>query len=303
MVKGSTRALLGSLVDYAGLFPPAKLPMDESVRNYASYRSSGHSWMLGRFICPVSRLEEFRRGATELLPSHADDGFWSMSAIIDGDLDENLDSIFAFNHEHERAENGLAQVETIELKADDARVIDEALDLIPEELVPFFEVPSSEDPRGFVAALAGNDACAKIRTGGVKPEMIPPAKDVARFMLACAAAEVPFKATAGLHHPVRAEYPLTYEPDAPRGVMHGFLNVFVASVLVRERAIDLDGCIEVLETTDPAAFAFEDDRLGWQKVLADREAAERIREGFAMSYGSCSFTEPVEDLQGLGLLD
>ena len=36
----------------------------------------------------------------------------------------------------------------------------------------------------------------------------------------------------GLHHPVRGEYPLTYAPDAPRGVMHGFLNVFLAAAFV-----------------------------------------------------------------------
>src|SRR5712692_2981712 len=50
---------------------------------------------------------------------------------------------------------------------------------------------------------------AKLRTGGVKPEMIPAVGDVAAFIAACAERRLAFKATAGLHHPVRALHPLT----------------------------------------------------------------------------------------------
>lgn len=48
------RTLLIHAVDYAGLFPPAKLDMETAVRNYASYQEGEHSWALGRFIVPVS---------------------------------------------------------------------------------------------------------------------------------------------------------------------------------------------------------------------------------------------------------
>src|SRR5262245_39353072 len=54
----SLRALLNGLIDYAGLFPPARLPLSESLTNYLRYRSESESWMLGRFICPASRLGE-----------------------------------------------------------------------------------------------------------------------------------------------------------------------------------------------------------------------------------------------------
>src|SRR5262245_12202115 len=57
-MSASLRALLSGIVDYAGLFPPAKLPLDQSIRNYARYRQDPDAWMLGRFICPAARLAE-----------------------------------------------------------------------------------------------------------------------------------------------------------------------------------------------------------------------------------------------------
>src|SRR5262245_34827395 len=54
----SVRALLTGVVDYAGLFPPAPLPLDQALANYLRYRTEEDSWMLGRFICPAARLAE-----------------------------------------------------------------------------------------------------------------------------------------------------------------------------------------------------------------------------------------------------
>jgi hypothetical protein len=327
---------MSGIVDYAGLFPPAKLGMREAVRNYADYLRSPHSWMLGRFICPVSRLEEFRRECQGLLPSdpggvtrgqaaemeplvpdtheHHADQPWPISAIIDGDLDENLDSIFAFNREHSKPEKGLAIIDAAEIKvpgdstASAAVFIDEALDLSPEEIFPFFEIPVQADPktggaepdfRGLIAALSGADAGAKIRTGGITPDAFPSPERVAEFIAACDAADVPFKATAGLHHPIRAEYPLTYETDCPRGVMHGFLNVFIAAAAIRARKADLRAAAEMIKETSAGAFKFGDQGVKWRNITLDAAALGTARETFALSYGSCSFTEPVEELTAL----
>ena len=94
--------------------------------------------------------------------------------------------------------------------------------------------------RGLIAAMAGTGAHAKIRTGGVTPEAFPQATSVARFIHACAMADVGFKATAGLHHPVRGEFNLTYEPACPRGVMYGFLNVFMAAALAMSARLGVE---------------------------------------------------------------
>src|SRR3974390_3223737 len=54
----SARAFLEGIIDYAGLFPPADLPLDQALANYLRYRREPESWMLGRFICPAGRLKE-----------------------------------------------------------------------------------------------------------------------------------------------------------------------------------------------------------------------------------------------------
>jgi len=308
--------LMDGLVDYAGLFPPSTLPMKQAVENYGVYTRSEHADYLGRFISPVTKLMDLTEHGAVLMPgTYATSGYremaddlpaWSISAIIDADLDESLDVIAEFNEHHRHEEHGLARVDAIEMRITDASDIDEALDLIPDEITPSFEIPQSAifggDPRGYVAALAGTDSLAKVRCGGVSGDLIPTAQDIARFIHACHSADVAFKATAGLHHPVRAEQNLTYEDNPPRAVMHGFLNVFLGAALVRVAGIDEATTVRVLEETDSSAFVLTDTDAGWREYTINLIELSRVREAFATSYGSCSFTEPTDDLKSLGLL-
>ncbi|RMH28013.1 MAG: hypothetical protein D6692_06785 [Planctomycetota bacterium] len=308
--------LMDGLIDYAGLFPPSKLAMQQAVENYAKYTRSEHAGFLSRFICPVTKLMDLTEHGAMLMPgTYATSGYremaddlpgWSVSAIIDADLDECLDVIAEFNEHHRHEDHGLARVDAIEMRIDSPSDVDDALDLIPEEISPSFEIPKaaifSGDPRGYVAALAGNDALAKIRCGGITPDLFPAPADIARFIHACHAADVPFKATAGLHHPVRAEQNLTYDDNPPRGVMHGFLNVFLAAALVRVAGIDEPMTVRILEETDPKAFVLTDTDAGWRDHTINLTELARVRESFATGYGSCSFTEPIDDLRHLGLL-
>lgn len=307
----SARTLLAGLIDYAGLFPPARLDMPRAVEAYARHRQGEHEWILGRFICPVSRLDEFSRHAAPLLPgTHATSGYreriagepWRLSALIDGPLDANLEAIERFNARHAALDHGLAAVDCVELKPASPADIDAALDQLPASLFPFFEVPAHADPRGFVAALAGQNVAAKIRTGGITPDAFPSAEQVAAFLAACHAADVPFKATAGLHHPVRGSHPLTDEPASPRCTMHGFLNLFFAATLLRAGRIEGRAVIDLLAETDPAVLCLETSGLRWRHITLDLPTLARARETFALSFGSCSFDEPVDDLRRLGLL-
>ena len=157
----------------------------------------------------------------------------------------------------------------------------------------YCEVPISE-----LDAVKAARAFAKLRTGSVKPEGIPGVEEVARFILDCADRRLAFKATAGLHHPIRAEQPLTYEANAPRAVMHGFLNVFLAAAFAWHGDRDIR---PILAETDPSAFRF-DDRAHWRDKSLSFEQVREARMNFAHAFGSCSFEEPVRDLQTLGLL-
>ncbi|HEX2060016.1 MAG TPA: hypothetical protein VHK90_04695 [Thermoanaerobaculia bacterium] len=136
---------------------------------------------------------------------------------------------------------------------------------------------------------------AKIRTGGITPDAFPAIENVAGFLRACRAEGVAFKATAGLHHPLRCVKPLTYDTDSPVGTMHGFLNVFIAAALVEHADA-------ILREEDPRAFAFEDESMSWRGHRVSVENLAEMREKFAISFGSCSFEEPIGDLRSLHLL-
>ncbi len=131
--------------------------------------------------------------------------------------------------------------------------------------------------------------------------MSPDARPLAHFVASCASLGVPFKATAGLHHPVRAEHALTYEKGAPRGTMHGFLNVFSAAAFARKGMPE--GEIEtVLKETDASAFRLDEEGLALGDRRASSDELVRARQRFATSFGSCSFKEPVADLKSLGVI-
>jgi hypothetical protein len=115
-----------------------------------------------------------------------------------------------------------------------------------------------------IGAIAALGARVKLRCGGA---YTPTVEQVALVIAACREAGAPFKCTAGLHHAMR------------RGEEHGFLNILAATTAPNARLE------EVLAEEDPAAL--------------DLEAPDR---SLFTSFGSCSWREPVDDLEALGLL-
>jgi len=313
----SAQTLAQGLVDYAGLFPPAKLDMSPAVENYARYLRGPFATALGRFICPAAWLDELSTHAAMLMPgTFATSGYremagdgepWRISAIVphpsQTPLEVSLEQIREFNHRHESEDAGLALVDAIETPAKDVHEVDALLDLVPEQLAIAVEVPVLDAPggdnRGYIAALAGTGAAAKIRCGGVTQDAFPTSRQIAEFLVACRTAAVPFKATAGLHHAMPGDYRLTYDDSPPMGRMHGFVNVFVAAILVGARSIDADQAEALLDDTDPSNFVLTDDAVGWQSHAASIATAAEQRSRFALSYGSCSFDEPTEELAAL----
>ena len=293
----SARALLGGLVDYAGLFPPAALEMEDAVAEYARWRRSPASWMLGRLVVPAARLRDFARAADSHLPEAGGGEPWRLSALLGADVHGESSLVTSFN----RAHAGRAVVDTVELKAAGPEDAEAALSALPPGFEAFVEVPLHGDLAGLLAALRRRGARAKARTGGVVPDAVPDPADVARFIAACAAAQVPWKATAGLHHAIRGERALTYEPGGPRAVLHGFLNVFAAAAFAGIGAApgELE---EVLREEDESSFRFDADGLSWRHLRASTDELARSRRDSASSFGSCSFAEPVADLRSLGVL-
>ena len=258
-------SLLDGLIDYAGLFPPAALDMPAAVRQYAEYRNSRHGWALGRFIVPLARLDEMRRAAS----AFADAAEWKLSVLA---LPGN---------------SVPAEIDSVEMKVERAADIAHLSATLPA--LRYFEIPIANDPQELVLALAATGSRAKVRTGGLTPESYPGAAELTRFICACAEARVPFKATAGLHHPL---------PSPP---MHGFVNVFLAAALAWQGG-SREEVAATLEEPAWETFSWEEGAVAWQDHRLSTAQIAAARAEFAVAFGSCSFEEPIGDLEALGWL-
>lgn len=294
---GSVRALLTGIIDYAGLFPPSQLSMQEAVINYATYRASTSSWMLGRFVVQSARLEEFVEAAGDLLPRDGENR-WQLAVTAGEDINETIKAIRDFN----RAHSASAVADVVEVKANTVSKIENTVALLPSEITAYFEVSTGEALAELVTTLSIKGQRAKLRTGGITPDAFPMSKQIIRFVRTCMAANVPFKATAGLHHPIRCFKPLTYAPNAPQGAMHGFLNLLLMTGFARE-SYRVSLLEELMEEEFEEAFHFTELGVDWRDGHALTNAQlGLLRQRGMHSFGSCSFDEPIADLEVMGLL-
>lgn len=292
MPSRSLITLLSGIVDYAGLFPPASLTMAEAVRNYATYLQGSDAWALGRFIVPASRLVEFEREIPRS-PSSP----WKLSVLVGSDMRNELTAVHEFN----RRNHDIAAADAVELKAGSVEEIATASALVPETFHLFVEIPIQSDPAPLVRAIGNAGRFAKVRTGGITADAFPSSNDLARFLRACVTEQVPFKATAGLHHPIRSIYNLTYKPGSERGMMYGHLNVFLAAAFATQGMSETE-LTALLEEKSRDAFRFDDAGVTWRSRRLRIEEIERMRRSVGLSFGSCSFREPMDELRMMKLL-
>jgi hypothetical protein len=301
-------ALLDELIDFAGLFPPAAMDMGAAASRFEGHRGEPHAYGLGRFVLPVGRFAEFEAAVQGRLPvvPDVDDpeqapDLWAISALVSPaeDLESvkrDLEAIESFNDRHTEVGAGAAIVDTIELRAAGGDAVDAVLDLLDDDVYPYFELDPATDVRGTLAAIAGLDGGAKIRTGGVTADAHPTVEQVAAFIAACRMADVPFKATAGLHHAVRAHQASV---DAKQ---FGFLNVFLGAALLHAGRVDVAGLAEVLADEDASNFTMSDGGVAWRDRRLTIDQLAEARSRFCHSFGSCSFEEPIDELITMGWL-
>ncbi len=328
----SVKALLTGIIDYAGMFPPAKQPLDQAIRNYARYRTEPESWMLGRFICPAARLGELAHYLEELFLARppfkisALGGRCNTVSEFVTNLRADLKIVNNFHESHMK----FAAVDVYEVRMPDdfvgsnqqeqitllsqldnqsAQIIDLGA---PTDFSIYFEVPFCQGWRQTIGAFGpirrigrladGRDFIQadpsprgiKIRCGGLEASAFPSPEEVAGAITSCRDKSMPLKATAGLHHPMRH-----FDPGV-QAKMHGFLNVFTAGVLTfANRLTEIQA---IIEDEDPKNFVFDDEGLRWKTHRARTAQIAAARREFITSFGSCSFDEPREDLRALGLL-
>ena len=136
----------------------------------------------------------------------------------------------------------------------------------------------------------------KLRCGGMQTSDYPQSDQFVSFLDNVVRCKVPFKATAGLHHPVRKWH------DRASVKMHGFLNVFFAAALHRVHHLDQQTLQMLIDEEDATAFIFSSSGIAWRDYSATTDELRHVRNTLALSIGSCSFDEPREALLELNWL-
>lgn len=286
-------ALVRGLIDYAGLFPPAALDMADAVQRYADYQHRTDRWALARLVVPVSRLAEFETAYAALRSNGRSGARFPIAALAGNDLTADTAAITAFNQRHTGQDS--PRVESIELRVATVGDIEAAGERLGRDLEVYCELPLAADLPSLVAATKRIGARAKIRMGGVKPVDFPAPEQVLVFLTACAAERLPCKATAGLHHPVRGPAPLTYEPGSSRATMYGYINLVLAAAVMWHHRPENEA-YELLRLPDRDTLQISDQGIEWSGIRLSAAEIDTTRRHFMLAIGSCSFTEPMDEL-------
>ncbi|MFI5144208.1 MAG: hypothetical protein ACHQJ4_01310 [Ignavibacteria bacterium] len=317
---GSIFKIFGNkLIDYAGTFPPASLDLKTSFTNYLKYQDTPESWMLSRYVIPAKRLSELASiiEREKIIPnkplnfSVLGGKEVAISKFFDGlvaDIEEILkfktkfgDNIITETYEVLLPLELLVVPDMNKLVDFFTKVSVSFFDSLDKNVSVFYEAAPGKELEILSKAISyfnmiGNFAGYKIRTGGIEPSSFPPAEKIARSLSVCSENETPMKCTAGLHHPFR-------HYDASVGTrMHGFINVFCAGIFAFNLDLNEHELTRMLLEEDPYKFKFSDNKISYEGFEVFEEEIAEAREKYILSFGSCSFEEPVEDLHKLKYL-
>jgi hypothetical protein len=307
----SARAFFEHLIDYAGMFPPAKLPMDQALQNYTRYAAGPDTWMLGRFVCQIASLDQLE----SLIRSPVSGPVMTVTTLGQGakqaslvrrSLEAELERIRAFGNDRRFLVDTIESLLPPNLEVGDAADIaagSSMLELPTAEKRVFLEVPLSgawpmEIYRVSILIADWHTPSArrwiglKIRCGGTA---IPTIDQLAQFLYCCTMNGLPWKATAGLHHPLRHR-------DTSGEMAHGFINVFGAGILARVHRLNVEQIAGILCEESADAFRFSEVGFAWRDWTCPVEQIREARQ-WMPSFGSCSFDEPRDDLLAMALID
>lgn len=285
---------MNSIMDYAGLFPPAELSLEKSISNYNHYLKSSENWMLSKFIIPAGILNQI----PPLLKLEKVSDKFSFSVII-SDSEKDLENIIKFKKSFSKIEIGALEVKPQMRLESLLNNIQFIRNEINNDINIFIE--SSINPDNTLieelVKLRNQDINIgyKLRTGGITQDAFPSPDIIASVIKSCAEKRIPFKATAGLHHP------FTRFDSSVNTKMYGFVNIFAAGLFAVKFLLNETDLIKIITDENPHNFLFENNLI-WRDYEISSGDISEIRRKYFISFGSCSFDEPREDLKNLKLL-
>ena len=314
----SLSTFMRNIIDYAGTYPPANLDLETAYKNYVTYLHGDDNWMLGKFIVSAKKLislsilDEFER---MMKPIETTVLLNSENVIFEyySSLNNDIMNIKEFNVDGFKI-NSFELKLPLELNIVDnfnkiPEFLDRTYDIIsnsinyPAKL--FIELGINDEWKYlmpiFIEILAefrnkNNDVGYKMRTGGTTAVSFPTVEQVAFAIYTCNDVKIPFKATAGMHHPFR------HFDDEIKTPMHGFLNVFGAGVITYKYKLSKVFLSQIISDEEIKNFKFDNKGFSWNNFTVTKDEIEYARNNFMTSFGCCSFDEPREDLRNINLL-
>lgn len=269
------------LFDDAALFPPGNAPMAEGVAAHRRHQRAWFAQQIGSFICTDARIGELA-AAVAAAPERL-----QVSVIVT----RGAQGVAAAAAEVRSHPHLVLSAMEIPVAVDDPQgsadeIARTVTDIVPE-IPAYVEVPRGALSESVLDVLSAAGHRAKLRTGGEEPAVFPDEREVAVFVLRCLERRIAFKCTAGLHHAVR-------HTAADTGFEHhGFLNVLLA-VHAGLEGQKVPALTQVLAERDA-------QRLVARLQSLPAQDAGSVRTWFT-SFGTCSVTEPIDDLIALGLV-
>lgn len=296
-MKASFKNFMTGLIDYAGIFPPAGLDIETAATNYAGYLAGEDGWMVGRCIVPAAQLH-----LVALSP-----GFrWSV-IVSPAVSEEEIDRLGAFTGRVDMVETRLPETAgSSERCSDHLLLLQSRLRQAGLQDVQLFVEAASVAPAAAAIAAFNNrrgregvvhNVGYKLRCGGPEQRAFPPPEQVAEAIGICRGHDIPIKFTAGMHYPLRNHAPQLAV------MQHGFINIFCAALLCWGHNLSTAAMTACLRDENPHHFHFTEESLSWLEQTISASEIKRLRHSKVISFGSCSFTEPLEGLRSLGFLD
>ncbi len=328
-MQTSLRVLASDILDYAGLFPPAELGLDEAIHNYARHLREPEAWMLARFVCPASSLGDLEPYVEELFSAGPPlrlcvlGRSGATSAQFLEALGRDVKDIADFRaHCGKRAGVQVFEVRSpdgLAGEADVSGLLEAAAQVweVQQMARPpvFYEPPAKADWQTTWPAMirgiahycqeAGSDIGVngkpnrvgfKLRCGGKDASAFPSIEKVAAVIRWACTARVPLKFTAGLHQPLR------HYDEKMQVNMHGFLNVFTAGILAASDKVNQEDLCRILACEKIDSFEFSPDGIFVEGFRVTNDQIASARREAVTSFGSCSVEEPLDGLRKLGLL-
>jgi hypothetical protein len=271
--------LFAHLFDDAAIFPPGNASMPQAVRRHGEHARAWYAELLGAFVCSADRVTELDAAA-----QHARSAKVRLALTVPGGpaaLPAALATVASY---------GWLRLSAVELTVRAALPAEGWRQLrlaVPAAAGVWAEIAAGDVDGSLCRQLADAGLGLKLRTGGLNAGSVPHPAELAAALRWAAAAEVPVKCTAGLHHAVCAS-----EPGS--GLRwHGFGNVLLAVHLARAGG-DLSTVVGALQQDAPGEVAAGLRSMGEPEV-------DRLRRGFR-SIGTCSIDEPLAELVALGLV-